>query len=161
MPDMLCPLVNLPDPRPLMAPLAAEGITFRRPNPWEATVLREFIVKHFTQGWADGVSVAFSHQPVTAFCAFDGTEIVGFSAYECTRRNFFGPTGVDDSYRGRQIGKVLFLMALHGLMDLGYAYCVIGAAGPVDFYRKAVGAEVITINGGEGIYKLKTDPRFS
>ena len=94
---------------------------------------------------------AFSHQPVTAYIAVDGSRIVGFAAYECTRKDYFGPTGVLPDYRKRGIGLVLLQMSLQGLADLGYAYAVIGGAGPVDFYAKAVGAQVIE-NSVPGIY---------
>jgi len=37
---------------------------------------------------------------------------------------------------------------------------VIGGAGPVDFYKKAVGAIVIPFDEGEGIYGLSEDPKY-
>ena len=47
---------------------------------------------------------------------------------ECTRRAFFGPTGVLESERGQGIGKVLLLACLHGLAEMGYAYGIIAEA---------------------------------
>ena len=82
-------------------------------------------------------------QPITVFLAVAEGQVVGFATYEATRRGFFGPTGVAPSHRGSGIGKALLLAALWGLADLGYVYAIIGAAGPVEFYRKAVGAVVI------------------
>lgn len=159
MPDMICPLFDLPPIAPHLERLRAHGITVRRPNPWEQTALRAFVEKHFTVGWADETSVAFSHQPVSAFVALQEPKtIVGFAAYECTRRNYFGPTGVDPALQGKGIGTALFLAALHGLRDMGYAYAIIGDAGPVDFYRKVAGAREIGIGDGRGIYPLKEDP---
>ena len=160
MPDMLVSLVHLPPIAPLLEKLRGEGVTVRRPNPWEQAALREFIETHFSKGWVDETSVAFSRQPVTCFVALHGEKIVGFAAYECTRRGYFGPTGVAEDYRGRGIGKALLLACLYGLQDLGYTYAVIGGAGPVGFYRKAVGAIVIPIDEGQGIYGLDEDPKF-
>jgi len=157
---MLVSLVRLPSITPLLEKLRGEGVTVRRPNPWEQTVLREFIEAHFSKGWADETSVAFSRQPVTCFVALHEEEIVGFAAYECTRKGYFGPTGVAEEYRGKGIGKALLLASLYGLQDLGYTYAVIGGAGPVGFYRKAVGAMVIPIDEGRGIYGLDEDPKF-
>ena len=78
-------------------------------------------------------------------------ELAGFAAYECTRRGFFGPTGVTPEARGKGIGKALLLASLYALRELGYVYGIIGAAGPVEFYQKTVGA--IVIPGSEpGIY---------
>ena len=160
MPDMLVSLVRLPPIEPILEKLRGEGITIRRPNPWEQGALRNFIASEFSEGWADETSVAFSHRPVTCFVAMEGERIVGFAAYECTRRGYFGPTGVAEGYRGRGIGKALFLACLRGLQDLGYTYAIVGGAGPVGFYRKVAGAMVIPMDGGRGIYGLEEDPKF-
>ncbi len=158
MPDMLCALRDLPTPAPLLRDLEAQGITVRRPHPWEKSALRTFNQTHFPGGWADECDVAFTHQPVTAYIALDGEGIVGFAVYECTRRNYFGPTGVAESHRGKGLGKVLLLAALWGLWEMGYAYAIIGGAGPVEFYTKAVGAVPVPFAEGRGIYNLPTDP---
>ena len=159
MPDMLCSLLKLEPIAPRLQSLREHGVTIRRPNPWEQTALREFIRDHFTQGWADEVSVAFSHQPVSAFVALrENKHIVGFAAYECTRRNYFGPTGVAEEERGIGIGAALTLAGLIGLREMGYAYCVIGGAGPLEFYNKLARAQVIDIDKGEGIYHLDEEP---
>jgi GNAT superfamily N-acetyltransferase len=157
MPDMLCSLLEIPPMGELLDGLQTKGITIRRPNPWEATPLREFTLRHFSQGWADEVAVAFYHQPVTCYVAMREKAILGFAAYECSRRNYFGPTGVDESCRGLGVGRALFLASLHGLREIGYTYAIIGDAGPVDFYRKAVGAVVIPFGDGRGIYTAKDD----
>ena len=46
---------------------------------------------------------------------------------------------------------VLETLVLWELADLGYAYAIIGAAGPVEFYAKAVGATVIP-DSSPGVY---------
>lgn len=138
MPDMICPLLELPDYRSEIERLAQEGIVIRRPKPWEREKVTQFILKEFGQGWADETLVSFSHVPVSAFIAVDGERVVGFAAYEATCRGYFGPTGVDPEYRKRGIGQVLLYEALAGLRDLGYVYGYIGSPGPVAFYEKAV-----------------------
>ena len=156
MADMLASLVDLPDIRPLIAKQREEGIVIRRAHTFELTPVREFILKHFGVGWADETSAGFANKPVTVFIAIDQTgqksKIVGFAAYECTCRDFFGPTGVDPEYRGRGIGKALLLAALHGLRELGYAYAIIGGVGPSEFYKKCCGAIEIP-NSTPGIYR--------
>ena len=77
--------------------------------------------------------------------------MVGFASYEATRRAFFGPTGVAPASRSRGIGKALLIASLWGLHDLGYAYGIIGSAGPVEFYQRTVGAIVIP-DSTPGIY---------
>ena len=151
MPDLLVPLYKLPPRETGAASVKAAGIVIRRANSFEQTPLTEFIRAHFTQGWADETAVTFARQPVTNFIALENKKLLGFAAFEFTRKAFFGPTGVDPAHRGRGIGKALLLESLWGLFDLGYAYGIIGAAGPVEFYRKAVGA--IEIPGSwPGVY---------
>jgi GNAT superfamily N-acetyltransferase len=153
-------LVELPDIQPLLAKLRENSITLRRPNPWDQPALRNFIEKHFSVGWANETSVAFANKPISCYVALHDDQIVGFGAYECTRRDYFGPTGVAAPYRKRGIGTALLLACLYGLQDMGYAYAIIGGAGPVEFYRKAVGAMEIPLREGKGIYGLREEPRF-
>jgi GNAT superfamily N-acetyltransferase len=161
MPDLLVPLYRLP-PRPDEAALRAQGIVLRRANTFELTRVSQFIQTHFAQGWADETAATFGRHPVTCFLAIIEGQIAGFAAYDSTRRGFFGPTGVDPVHRGKGLGKALLLASLWGLFDLGYAYGLIGAAGPVEFYQKTVGAIVIPDSAprtGPGVYAdlLKPD----
>ena len=57
-------------------------------------------------------------------------------------------TSVLESMRGMGIGKALLLRSLLSLRERGYAYAIIGWAGPTAFYEKAVDA--IPIPGEEG-----------
>ena len=107
--------------------------------------------ENFSVSWADEISVGFANKPVTVFIAMIDHKLVGFAAYECTRRAFFGPTGVLEQARGNGIGKALLLSSLVGLRELGYVYAIIGGVGPVRFYQKAVGAIVIP-DSEPGIY---------
>lgn len=143
MPDLLVSLYSLPPRDEGAASAVGAGIVLRRPNPFELTPVREFIQTHFSAGWADETAVTLSRQPVSSFLALSGKTIVGFAAYESTRKAFFGPAGVLPAFRGRGIGKALLIESLWGLHDLGYAYAIIGAAGPVEFYQKSVNAVVI------------------
>ena len=149
MPDLLVNLLKLPSPESLNQSL--KNIVVRRAQPFEITPVRNFIATHFSVAWGDEIAVGFANQPVTVLIATRDRHIIGFAGYECTRRAFFGPTGVAESERGHGIGKSLLITALHGLRELGYVYGVIGGAGPVDFYREAVGAIVIP-DSDPGIY---------
>ena len=151
MPDMLVNLLKLPPLDPTLVEMQRAGIVVRRAQPFESTILRSFIQKNFSVAWADEASVGFSHQPVSVFIATSDQTIAGFAAFECTRKSFFGPTGVLESQRGRGIGKALLLASLWGLHELGYVYGIIGQAGPADFYQKIVGAVVIP-DSDPGIY---------
>ena len=151
MPDLLVNLLKLPPLESVAESLDQSGIVIRRAQPFEITAVRDFIKQNFSVAWADEVSVGFAQKPVTVFIATCERRVIGFAAYDCTRKAFFGPTGVAESERGRGVGNALLIAALWGLRELGYVYGVIGAAGPVDFYRKAVGAIVIP-DSDPGVY---------
>jgi predicted N-acetyltransferase YhbS len=151
MPDMLVNLLHLPPADEALAEMRGAGLVVRRARPWELTQVREFVLDNFSQAWADEVATGLVRQPVTVFIALRDGRLVGFAAYECTRKDFFGPTGVVESERGRGLGRALLLVALRGLRELGYAYAVIGGVGPAAFYERAVGARLIP-DSSPGIY---------
>jgi len=155
MPDMLVKLYELPDPAPRLASLRAAGVTIRRARAYELGPVTEYVRQRFAPNWADEAAVAFARQPVSCFIALDnggaggegggdgGGELIGFGVYESTMRNYFGPTAVSESARGRGVGKALLLACLRAMWDEGYAYAIIGGAGPTDFYAAACGATAI------------------
>lgn len=145
MPDLLVNLLKLPPVE------QSQEFVVRRAQPFELSRVRDFVATHFSTSWADEISVGFARQPVSVYIAIFQREIVGFSAYECTRRGFFGPTGVVEAAQHKGIGKALLLASLWGLREMGYVYGIIGAAGPVEFYQKTVGAIIIP-DSEPGIY---------
>ena len=151
MPDMLVNLLRLPPVDAALEELREAGVVVRRARPWELTAVREFVIGHFGRAWADEISPGLVRQPATVFVALREGRLVGFAAYECTRKNFFGPTGVVESERGRGVGRGLLLAALRGLRELGYAYAIIGGVGPAEFYERAVGARLIP-DSSPGVY---------
>jgi predicted N-acetyltransferase YhbS len=96
--------------------------------------------------------VAFTHQPICCFIATTGGNIAGFACYDCTCRDFFGPIGVLESFRGKGIGSALLLRTLHAMAESGYAYAIVGDGGASEaFYSRTV--EVQPIAGSKpGIY---------
>ena len=147
MPDLLVNLLKLPS----LDRLNDESINIRRAQPFELTRVRDFIEENFSVAWADEVSVGFANKPVTVVIATREGRVIGFAGYECTRKAFFGPTGVAASERSRGIGSTLLIASLWGLRELGYVYGIIGGAGPVEFYQEAVGAIVIP-DSDPGVY---------
>ncbi|MFN2415661.1 MAG: GNAT family N-acetyltransferase [Pyrinomonadaceae bacterium] len=148
---MLVNLLRLPPADSALAEFRAAGVVVRRARPWELSRVREFVGENFSRAWADEVAVGLVRQPVTVFVALREGRLVGFAAYECTRKDFFGPTGVVEAERGRGLGRALLLAALRGLRELGYAYAVVGGAGPAEFYERAVGARLIP-DSSPGVY---------
>jgi len=146
MADLLVNLLKLPT-------LEGDSPEFlvRRAQPFELSAVRGFVAENFSANWADEISVGFARQPISVFVATMERELIGFAAYECTRRGFFGPMGVVEQAQGKGAGKALLLAALWGLREMGYVYAIVGAAGPVRFYQKTVGAIVIP-DSEPGIY---------
>jgi GNAT superfamily N-acetyltransferase len=122
---------------------------------YELSYVRDFIAGHFPAAgdiWRDQITATFGRQPVSTFIAVESSTIVGFAAFDSTARGFFGPTGVAESHRGKSIGKALLVASLWALHDLGYAYGIIGGAGPVGFYEKVLGSVYEIPDSTPGVY---------
>ena len=152
MPDMLVKLYELKPWDGLRANLLAQGIEIRRTIAPEKRKVVEWVRANFGSGWASETDVAYSNHPVSCYIAVCETQIIGFACYDATCKNFFGPTGVLEIQRGRGIGKALLAACLDSMAADGYGYAIIGAAGPVEFYTKAVGATPID-DSWPGIYR--------
>ncbi len=152
MQDMLVRLYDLPDAGPHYAKASEAGATVRRAQPWQRAEMRTFIESEFGPHWADEADAAFSRLPITAFVAVHDGRIAGFAVYECTRRGYFGPTGVREELRGKHIGTALLFRCLEAMYEMGYAYAIIGGVGEAqEFYEKVCGATAIA-GSDPGIY---------
>lgn len=152
MSDMLVKLYTLPDITPFIATQKASGIDIRRALPPEKHIFVSWVHQVFGAGWASQCEITFSNHPVSCFVAIKNRGVVGFACYDATCKDFFGPEGVSEAARGRGIGKALLLACLHAMTEQGYAYAIIGDAGPIEFYSKAVGAVAIK-DSEPGIYR--------
>jgi GNAT superfamily N-acetyltransferase len=136
--DMLVKLYEVQDCPELMEKLKAEGIFIKKAMTPDLTKITSWVKETFGQGWADECTAAI----LTDGCwiAVKDKKVIGFACYDATMKDFFGPTGVQEDMRGHGIGKALLIRCLISMKERGYAYAIIGSAGPKDFYRKAVGA---------------------
>jgi GNAT superfamily N-acetyltransferase len=151
MPDMLVKLYGLPDLHAQLTKIEKQGIQIRCPNPWEKAILIDWVRSHFGPTWGFECETAFAAIPPSCFMAIQKDTLIGFACHDCTRKNFFGPTGVAESARGRGVGLALLLSCLHAMRDTGYAYAIIGGVGPAEYYSKTVGAAPIE-GSSPGIY---------
>lgn len=151
MPDMLVKLYQLPELDPQLRKTEKLGFVIRRPNPWEKAILTDWIRDHFDPAWAIECETAFAANPPSCFIAVEKDLPIGFACHDCTRRNFFGPTGVAREARGKGVGLSLLLSCLHAMRANGYAYAIIGGVGPAEYYAKTVGATMIE-GSSPGIY---------
>lgn len=154
MSDMLVKLYELPALGPSLAKTREHGVDIRRPIGPETRVVVDWVDEYFGDAWAAETAMALANRPVSCFIAVDESErqLLGFACYDATVLGFFGPTGVVEEARGRGIGQGLLLATLHGMYAQGYAYAVIGAAGPQEFYIRTVGAVAIP-DSRPGIYR--------
>jgi len=143
MPDMLVKLFELPEVAGALKDLESKGIVVRRAVSPEQHVILPWVEQRFSKNWASECACAFARQPPACFIATEGGKLVGFACYDGPYKGYFGPTGVSEDHRGHGIGKVLLLLCLQALREAGYAYGIIGWAGPAEFYAKTVGAVAI------------------
>ncbi len=160
MSDMLVKLYELPEP-PMAAP-ADTGVLIRKPLGAEHRVAVEWVLRNFGDAWAAEAQVAAGNRPCSLFLAVRGSNLLGFACHDATALGLFGPIGIHPSARGQGLGARLLLASLRDMRSQGYAYAVIGSAGPLEFFRRTAGA--VEIPGSEpGLYRgmLKAASVFS
>ena len=147
MPDLLVPLYDLP------VAMEQDALWVGKPLAHQAPSVLSFIEDNFSIGWKAEAGVAFGSVPPTLIVAADKASgsPAGFCCWDCTAKGFLGPIGVHDAFRGKGIGKAVVVAALHSMREAGYAYAVIGAAGPVEFFQRICDARVIE-GSTPGIY---------
>ena len=161
--DLLVKLYALPDKSDLRLRLAESDIAVRRAMAFEKESVVAWVERQFggtAPGWKSECDISFSRSPIACQIATQGDRLLGFACHDVTTRNFFGPIGVVAGQRSRGLGSLLLLSALESMREQGYAYAIIGYAGPAGFFEKTVGA--IAIPGSRpGIYppgKLSSEP---
>lgn len=155
--DLLVRLYALPSAEDAILSCARQGVTIRRALCPEKQLVCNWVRTEYPQ-WVDEVEASYSRLPIACFIAVRNLQILGFSCYDATYRNFFGPEAVLETERGRGLGRALLLAALHAQKEQGYAYSIIGGAGPEEFYAKTV--QAVPIAGSTpGAYSGQLKPR--
>lgn len=152
MTDLLVKLYDMPDYGPTLASLSRKDIYVRRAMAYEKKTVIGWVRGLFGDGWADECDVAFARHPIACIVAAAGGRVVGFSCYDSTCLNFFGPIGIDPAWRHQGVGRALLHATLDAMAHAGYAYAIIGNAGPIAFFEKCVGAFPIP-GSTPGIYR--------
>ncbi len=138
MSDWLVKLYELPalSDRPALP----AGCTVRKPIGPEHQLVTEWVAGCFGPGWASEAGVALGNRPVSLYLAAQGSALLGFACYDATARGMFGPIGVQADARSRGLGQALLLACLDDMRAVGYAYAVVGSAGPTGFFQRTAGA---------------------
>lgn len=142
--------------------MAREGIVVKRAFISDKPRILDFIRQAFpqSQGWVYECEYALSLNPGACYIAVHQKRVVGFACYDASAKGFFGPTGVDEAFRGKGIGAQLLMKCLWSMREQGYAYAVIGwsAESAVEFYKRQTGAIEIPDSPPEkSIYRNMVD----
>ena len=157
MTDLLVKLYDLPDQAVQLAAMAEKDIFVRRAMASEKNLAVGWVQNQFGDGWAAECDVAFARQPIACMIAVSGGRLVGFACHDSTYLNFFGPIGVDPALRQKGVGRAVLLATLDAMAHAGYAYAIIGDAGPTAFFEKCVRAFPIP-GSTPGIYRPPVKP---
>jgi predicted GNAT family acetyltransferase len=152
MTDMLVKLYELPNDWSFLHEQEALGVQIRKPIGPEKHLVEDWVKEMFGDAWASETDRSIANTPVSCYIAVQEGKLIGFACYDATALGYFGPTGVEESRRGKGTGKALLMACLLDMKLKGYGYAVIGFVGPADFYRKAVGAVEIP-DSTPGIWK--------
>lgn len=136
MSDLIVSLQSLP-----ATPEISEDCVIEAAQSWDREVILGWVRDHFGSGWASEVANGLGRQPSRVLILRREQTMLGFACFDVTFPGFFGPTGIAEEARGLGLGKALLIESLHRLKHMGYVYGFIGDAGPVEFYRDAVGAQ--------------------
>lgn len=136
MTDLLVKLYDLPDIMPALDSVARQGFAVRRAMASEKRLVTSWVKDLFGDGWASECDVAFSRMPIACVTAISENGIIGFACHDSTCRNFFGPIGIDPACRQKGVGRAVLLFTMHAMAQAGYAYAIIGDAGPMGFFEK-------------------------
>lgn len=158
MADMLVKLYALPELAPVLAEQKAKGVEIRQAHPDEKYIISNWVREYVNPGWAVGCETALEQRPPTCYIAVEKDSahiptnnpynlpseiLLGFAVYDVVAKGIFGPIGVREDRQDNRIGTALLLTCLHRMAADGYAYAVIGWAGPVEWYARTVGATII------------------
>ncbi len=152
MTDLLVKLYDLPSQGAQLRALSEKGILVQQAMASEKSLVVGWVQNLFGDGWAAECNVAFARHPIACTIAVSGSRLAGFACHDSTCLNFFGPIGIDPASRQKGIGRALLLATLSAMAHAGYAYAIIGGAGPMAFFEKCVGAFPIP-GSTPGIYR--------
>ena len=133
--------VSLTRPRPQEAS-PPDGVVSRRLSRREWPQFKIWMEEEWGAAWRDEVELTLDRSPISCFVSSEDGAYIGFAAYDTNRTGWFGPMGSSPHARGKGIGRLLLNKCLDDYRARGLSDCVIAWAGPQDFYRGAVGAEI-------------------
>ncbi|WP_421378925.1 GNAT family N-acetyltransferase [Bacillus salacetis] len=121
------------------------GVTIKRAAAGDEQRLVDFAAEHFGEGWTKTLKNGFHQEEIPIFLAWKSEKLIGFSSYDIylNQKGIYGPMGVIKEERKNRLGSILLHEALSDMKRKGYAYIVLGEAGPIEYYEKECGAMLI------------------
>jgi len=117
-----------------------ESLEIRVATPSEKGELGKWIEKKFTVFWRDETERAFSKEiPSVIIAKNRNNTILGFATVDGVAPGRFGPTGVDETMRGRGLGTVLLFDAFQFLKREGREEAVVHWTDLFFFYTQVPG----------------------
>jgi hypothetical protein len=123
-------------------------LTIRRAEKNDEEKVLGFTSCNFGEPWVETLKFGFKQKEIPIFLAWKGADLIGFSSYDVYRnqKGIYGPMGVVKTARKTGAGSMLLHKALQDMKDKGYAYIILGEAGPIEYYEKECGAVVVPMN---------------
>lgn len=122
----------------------AEGVKIKRAFAADKEQILQFIKDNFHTGWVNEADCALAQCPSKCFIATENGKVLEFACYDTSAKGYFGPIGIGEDARGKNVGTALMLRALHSMKEEGYIYAIIGWVNDAEnFYRKTIGAEFV------------------
>ena len=109
-------------------------------------ILENWVLEEFGERWTKQVEQAFGRTPKpNIFVVEEVGRLVGFACFDVVdaKKGLFGPMGTARYHRQKGVGKALLHHCLNEMKEVGYAYAIIGEAGPIEFYETTCEAKVI------------------
>ncbi len=151
--DLLVKLWSLPDKMPVLQALQARGVSIKRVIAPDRGRVLAFVREHFGEGWMHECEAALSTVPSTCYIAVREREILGFSCFEATGKDYFGPIGVKKEARVSGVGTGLLLCSLHSMWAPPPAHATTGRADEPSGSFETTAAAVPIEGGHPAIYQ--------
>jgi GNAT superfamily N-acetyltransferase len=121
--------------------LAEQGIEVRRLVPADRLAYSAWLADSWGSAWHDEGMNAFANDPISGFIAIHAGRLCAFAVYNVEGfAGHFGPTGTDDSQRGRGIATALFYRCMEDLRRGGLDSAEVVWVGPIAYYTRIADA---------------------
>ncbi|HJZ86751.1 MAG TPA: GNAT family N-acetyltransferase [Polyangia bacterium] len=127
----------------LERPCATAGYKVRRAAAADGRALDQMVTAAFSRAQAWEIARALEVGGVH-IALDDGGALAAFAAHDGNNRGlgWFGPAGTLPQHQRRGLGECLLVHCLADVAERGQDETIIAWVGPIEFYRRAVGAEI-------------------